>query len=71
MSDKTLGQCICENLLVNRTRQVNELRRLLRDCGEVFRDNLKMRNYKDEVSMLRCYDEIREVLKPKRRKATP
>jgi hypothetical protein len=71
MSNKTIGQCMAENLLLKRTKQVNDLRRLLRDCGEVFRDNLKMRNYKDEASMLRCYDEIQEVLKPKRRKATP
>lgn len=66
MSEKTIGQCICENLLLNRTKQLNELRRLLKECREVFRDNLKARNFKDEVSMSRCIDRINDALKRRR-----
>lgn len=62
----TVGQSICEHLLLTRTKERDDARRLLKECGEVFRDNLQMRNYKDEVSMLRCYDAITEMLKRKR-----
>ncbi len=48
--------------LAEKAAELEKARELLKACKDTFQDNLKARNYKDEVSMLKRFDEIEVYL---------
>ena len=48
--------------LAEKEAELEKARELLKACKDTFQDNLKVRNYKDEASMLKRFDEIAAYL---------